>query len=109
MRVLQFLVEGDSIREDPSCSFDGLFPGRNDHVQARFTFSPEWKSRVKVAAFWSPLDHEYEPQPIDEDGTCMIPVEALRKTTFKVQVLTKINGSIVPTNKLTVYQKGGTL
>jgi hypothetical protein len=107
MRVLKFLVEGDTIKADPTCGFGGLFPGRNNHVQAEFTFSPEWKSRVKVAAFWSPLDHEYTPQPIEEDGTCMIPVEALQKSTFKVQILTKINGVITSTNKLTVYQKGG--
>lgn len=107
MRVLRFLVEDNSIRPDPTCDFTGLFPGSEDRIQAEFAFSPDWKSTVKVAAFWSILDKEYPPQAINPDGTCQIPAEALAKVAFKVQVLGKrISGATVQTNKLVVYQSG---
>ena len=108
MRTLHFIVEGQSISPDPSCSFDGLFPGRNTEVRAHFTFSPEWKYGVKVAAFHSMLGKEFPPSIIDEDGCCMIPVEALELPTFKLSILGKTRGTMMTTNTLTIYQKGGT-
>lgn len=107
MRVLKFLVDDKTIRPDPACDFSGLFPGKEDQVRAEFTFSPDWKNRVKVAAFWSILDKEYEPQVVNDDGSCQIPIEALRKVAFKVQVLGKYRGIKTETNCLTVYQSGG--
>lgn len=107
MRVLKFIVDNTTIKPDPNCDFTGLFPGMNERVLAEFTFSPDWKSTVKVAAFWSILDKEYPPQVINTDGTCQIPTEALAKVAFKVQVLGKrISGATVQTNKLVVYQSG---
>lgn len=109
MRTLKFIVEGQTIMPDPSCDFSGLFPGKNKSIQAEFSFTPEWATRVKVAAFWSMMGAEFPPQKIEENSTCMIPVEALNKPAFKIQVLGKYRGVITPTNSLTVYQKGGKL
>ena len=78
MRTLRFIVDDESIIKDPSCDFTGLFPKTNYEIRAEFVFSPEWKSRVKVAAFWSMLDKEYHPQVLEEDNTCMIPKEIRR-------------------------------
>lgn len=108
MRTLNFIVDASSIIPDPSCNFDGLFPGKNEQVRAHFTFSPEWTYSAKVAAFYSMLGKEYPPQVIDKEGSCMIPVEALNLPTFKLQVLGTIRGKIISTNTLTIYQKGGT-
>lgn len=108
MRTLRFIVEGNTIKEDPSCNFSGLFPSENSQVKAEFNFSPEWKSMVKVAAFWSMLGNEYPPRVIKDGKTCIIPTEALRRAAFKVQILGKKNGVPASTNKLTIYQKGGT-
>lgn len=105
MRVLRFIVNGDTIAQDPSCDFSGLFPGRNPEVQAVFTFSNEWKTKVKVAAFWSTLDAEYDPQILENDA-CVIPQDALNRPTFKIQVLGKRGKTFLSTNKLTVYQTG---
>lgn len=105
MRTLQFIVDGESIKQDPSCDFSGLFPGRNPNIQAEFRFSPEWDNKVKVAAFWSMLDMEYEPQELRDD-TCVIPSEALSRATFKVQILGKKGKTTLTTNKLTVRQTG---
>lgn len=107
MRVLKFIVNNTNIAPDPSCDFAGLFPGREEQVQVEFMFSPEWEKRVKVAAFWSVTGAEYEPQPIKSDNTCQIPIEALNKVMFKLQVLGKQRGSaIVKTNTIPIYQSG---
>lgn len=106
MRILRFIVDGKTIKQDPSCDFSGLFPGKNPNVRAEFTFSSEWKKMVKVAAFWSILDKEYEPQAIEDDG-CIIPSEALAKPSFKIQILGKKGKERIDTNKLSILQKGG--
>lgn len=107
MRVLRFIVDGQSIKPDPSCDFTGLFPGKNDHIQAEFEFSPEWDNKFKVVAFWSMLGSEYPPQLLDEYDTCEIPVEALARPAFTIQVLGRHRGPVISTNRLTVYQRGG--
>lgn len=106
MQILRFIVDGKTIKQDPSCDFSGLFPGKNPNIRAEFTFSSEWNNKVKVAAFWSILDKEYEPQVI-EDGACIIPTEALLKPSFKIQILGKKGNERIDTNKLTILQKGG--
>lgn len=107
MRVLRFIVDGTTIKPDPNCDFSGLFPNSSDKVQAHFTFSPDWKSRVKVAAFLSIMDKECEPQVINDDGSCEIPIEALSKVVFKIQVIGKTKyGPIAKTNTVSIYQSG---
>ena len=111
MRTLRFIVENGILKEDPSCDFTGLFPGKNPEIQAKFTFSKEWDNTVKVAAFWSMLDSEYEPQAL-QDGACIIPAEALTRASFKIQVIGKKTRPVfeqqkLSTNKLTIRQTGG--
>lgn len=105
MRTLRFIVDGKTIKQDPACDFGDLFPGKNSNVRAEFSFSSEWNKKVKVAAFWSMLDSEYEPQEI-VDGGCNIPAEALNKAAFKIQVLGKKGKNRIDTNKLTIRQGG---
>lgn len=100
MKTLKFIVDGQTLRPDPECDFSGLTPG----LQAEFTFSKEWANTPKVVAFYSRLGNEYPPKPLKDGKTCTIPVEALRKRIFKVQVLGK-NG--LETNRLEIDQKGG--
>lgn len=107
MRTLRFIVDDESIIKDPSCDFTGLFPKTNYEIRAEFVFSPEWKSRVKVAAFWSMLDKEYPPQVLEEDNTCMIPKETLDLPAFKIQIIGKQRGQLFKTDTITVYQRGG--
>lgn len=107
MRVLRFIVNGRSIKPDSSCDFEGLFPGKNDHIQAEFDFSSEWMDSPKVVAFWSMMGVEYPPQELDEYDTCMIPIEALKKPAFKIQMIGRQKGVLVSTNRLTIYQRGG--
>ena len=109
MRVLKFIVEGHTIKPDPTCDFGNLIPGTETCVEARFSFSKEWNDCAKVAAFYSMLGMEYTPQPIKQNHTCMIPIDALRRHRFKIQVIGQNKKDDIKfcTNKLTVEQRGG--
>lgn len=108
MRTLKFIVDGQIIRPDPDCDFSGLIPGTEKYLQAKFTFSPEWKSSVKVAAFWSRLGEEYPPQALKDGNSCIIPSEALNSRYFKIQVVgRRADGFRITTNKLEICQNGG--
>lgn len=106
MRTLKFIVNDQIIIQDPNCDFSGLVPGTENYIQAEFTFSPEWNNSVKVAAFYSNMGVEYEPQELKDGKTCMIPSEALKKRFFKVQVIGRNAKYRLMTNKLVVDQKG---
>jgi hypothetical protein len=107
VQVIKFIVEDETITLDPTCDLTGLFPGQAEQVMAKFTFSPEWKSKIKVASFWSIMDKEYPPQVINDDESCLIPTEALTKVAFKVQVIGKRRGgAVIKTNSVIVYQIG---
>lgn len=36
MRTLRFIVNDKNIKQDPTCDFSGLFPGKNSNVRAEF-------------------------------------------------------------------------
>lgn len=108
MRVLKFAVNDQIITLDPTCDISDLVPGTEGYVRAEFAFSSEWAGYKKVAAFWSTLGKEYPPQLLKDGVTCMVPVEALKRRTFKVQVIGKgPNSKKLTTNKLAVSQNGG--
>lgn len=107
MRTLKFIINEQIITQDPNCDFSNLVPGSEGYLKASFTFSPEWNDSVKVAAFWSPMGREYPPQIISDDNTCLIPIEALAKRTFFVQVIGKKKDLRLTTNKVKVSQNGG--
>lgn len=107
MRTLEFIVSGQTISLDPKCDCSGLVPGTAGYLTAKFSFSPEWDNTFKVAAFYSNLGREFEPQVIKPDGTCIIPADALKKSIFKVQVIGQRSAYKLSTNKVQVCQKGG--
>lgn len=106
MRTLRFIVDGQTITQDPFCDFSGLTPGTEGYLQAEFIFSPEWAGTRRVASFFSNLGNEYKPQVIKNDCRCLIPAEALSKSIFKVQVIGRIGSQKLCTNKVIVHQKG---
>lgn len=107
MRVLRFIVNGQTIEKDPNCDFSGLVPGSSGYLQAEFSFSPEWKGCRKVAAFYSMMGGEYPPQVLKDEQTCVIPAEACAKRGFKIKVLGKLGDFKIATDKVTVSQNGG--
>lgn len=106
MRTLKFIVDGQIIVRDPNCNFDNLVPGSEGYLEAEFKFSKDWTDCVKVVAFWS-KDKECPPQELRADRTCIIPAEALRGRSFKVQVIGKKKDFKILTNKVEVQQDGG--
>lgn len=109
MRILNFIIDGQIIKQDPNCDFDNLVPGTEGYLLASFTFSKEWVGHAKVATFWSIMGREYPPQLLTDGKTCVIPAEALKRRVFKVQVIGKdpCTGTRLMTNKVAVSQNGG--
>ena len=107
MRILRFIVDGQTIKQDPTCDFTNLFSDRRLDICAEFDFSSEWSDKIKVVAFWSMLDQEYEPQALDDKNSCTIPSDALKRASFKIQVLGLRGSEKLATNKLTILQTGG--
>lgn len=108
MRVLEFIVSDQILTKNPSCDFDNIVPGTKGYLQALFSFSPEWNGAVKVAAFWRG-NRECPPQLLRDGYTCMIPAEALTGSSFGVSILGKKGEQVIPTNRVEVKQRGGTL
>lgn len=107
MRTINFIVNKQALSLDPACDVSDLVPGTKGYLLANFSFSSEWDGCVKVAAFFSNLGREYEPQVLANGTSCMIPTEALSKSVFKVQVIGQKGDYNIRTNKTIVYQKGG--
>lgn len=107
MRILRFIVEDQILEKDPECNFEGLVPGSKKYIKVKISFSPEWDGFVKVVSFRSMLGTEYPPQVLQDGISCIIPVEALSRRAFKMQVLGKKGDVSITTNKITIEQKGG--
>lgn len=107
MRTLKFVVNGQIIKPDPTCNFNGLYPGSEGYLEAEFTFDKEWENTVKVVGFFSNMGREYAPQPLKDGKTCVIPTDALKNRVFKIQVIGKTADRKLITNKLAINQKGG--
>lgn len=105
MRVLKFIIDGQLIKKDPSCNFEGLIPGTIGYLVAEFSFSQEWNGTVRVAEFWS-NGEECTPQILQNGTTCVIPSEALIGNMFKIKVLGKKENFKIVTDNVIVRQKG---
>lgn len=103
MRTLRFIVDGQSIKKDPSCDFKGLVPGTKGYLEASFQFSDEWKNCKKAAVFTA-LGQEHAVPVIN--GKCEIPEKALTWRVFSVKVAGIRDGYRITTNKVEVSQDG---
>ena len=109
MRTLKFIVEGQIIKPDPNCDFSDLVPGTSGYLLAEFSFSPEWSKYVKVARFFSVMGKEYPAKLITREKTCEIPLEALKRRVFKIQIVGREgeDKKTITTNKVVIHQNGG--
>jgi hypothetical protein len=106
LRTLKFIVDKQIIKKDPSCDFSGLVRGTKGYLEAKFSFSPEWSGCVKVVGFFSGNGVEYKPQPLDKNGCCAIPDEAVKRQSFKIKVYGKKPNYFIQTNEITIIQDG---
>lgn len=107
MRTLKFIVDGQLIKQDPSCDFTGLVPGTEGYLRAEFSFSKEWIGSTKTVMFHSTMGKACPPQLLKDGKTCVIPSEVLRKRVFKISIIGKKANTTLTTNKVEVNQDGG--
>ena len=107
MRTLKFIVEDQIIKKDPNCDFSNLVPGTEGYIQEELSFSNDWAGCKKVAAFYSILCHEFEPQILEDGKSCLIPKEALQKEKFSIRVIGRAKNLKIITDKIIVIQDGG--
>lgn len=100
-RILRFIVDGQTIRRDPSCNFEGLYRGTVGYLQAQFSFSEEWGGCKKAASFYW-LGEEYAVPVVNNQ--CEIPEEALKGQEWKVSVTGVRPGFRITTGKERVVQ-----
>ncbi len=103
MRILRFIISGQTIRPDPACDFSDIVKGTKGYLRAEFLFSPEWNGCRKAAVF-TVLRKEH-PVPLINNA-CEIPAEALERNSFKVHVVGEKDGYRITTNKTEVEQNG---
>lgn len=103
MRTLKFIVDGQSIRPDPSCDFSGIVQGTKGYLQAEFIFDDEWKDLFKVAEFRKYLTSDAKPVPI-VGGKCMVPEEVTDTRKWKVRIVGKRGDKRLTTNHAEVVQ-----
>lgn len=107
IRILKFIVDGQIIKQDPSCDFAGLIPGTEGYLEAEFSFSPEWRGAIKVAEFWRGVK-ECPPQLLKDGETCIIPAEALKGKRFGIRIVGKSKDiPRLATGRVEVRQDGG--
>lgn len=96
MRVLDFIVSGQTIKRDPLCDFTGIVAGSSGYLRARFHFSSDWAGCKRVAVF-SCAGQEY-PAAL-AGNVCDIPAEALTGRAVQVYVVGQRGEYRISTNK----------
>lgn len=104
MRTLYYKVIGQRLR--PVGDHTGLVSGTKGYLKACFSFESDWASYKKVASFYNANGKEYAV-PLNADGTCDIPPEALTDSTFEVKVWGQMGSTIISTNPVRERQSGG--
>lgn len=107
VRTLKFIVDQQTLKKDPSCDFSGLIKGTKGYLKAQIVFSKDWDGCVKVVGFSNDSGTEYPPQKLDNNNSCYISEEALKKQSFNIQVFGKKEGFFILTNKVKIIQDGG--
>lgn len=104
MRILKFIVEGQSLKKDPACNFSGIVKGSKGYLQCSFSFSREWAGCKAAASFWS-YDKEIDAAAVVR-GVCQIPDSVTDFRRFGVS-LTGVKGEYrITTNKVWIEQEG---
>lgn len=105
MKKLNFLVNQQTIEQDPSCDFSGIVQGTSNYLFAEFIFSSEWDGFVKVAEFRIGMNKSTTtPVPI-KNGKCMVPSEVTSGRTWSVRIVGKKKDVILTTNSVRVCQE----
>lgn len=74
MRKLRFLVNGQTIKPDPSCDFSGIVANSVGYLCAEFKLDSAWTGCQVAASFWNGKN---EHAALLQKGVCEIPSKAL--------------------------------
>ena len=84
MKVLDFIISGQTLKRDPLCDFSGIVAGSRGYLFARFRFSKDWAGCKRVAVFI----HKGKEHPTAlKDNMCEIPAEILTGDAVQVYVV----------------------
>lgn len=103
MRVLKFIVNGQSLQKDPNCDFSGIIRESIGYLVAEFSFDSAWKDCTIAASFWH---FGEEHAVLVQNNRCMIPDEALRGFSVGVTLRGVKKGYSISTNKA-IFEQGG--
>ena len=103
MRVLKFIVNGQSLQKDPNCDFSGIIRESIGYLVAEFSFDSAWKGCTIAASFWH---FGEEHAALVQNTRCMIPDEALRGFSVGVTLRGVKKGYSISTNKV-MFEQGG--
>ena len=103
MRVLKFIVNGQSLQKDPNCDFSGIIRESIGYLVAEFSLDSAWKGCTIAASFWH---FGEEHAALVQNNRCMIPNEALRGFSVGVTLRGVKKGYSISTNKV-MFEQGG--
>lgn len=95
MKILDFIVTGQTLQREPLCDFSGIVAGSRGYLFTRFTFSKDWAGCKKVAVFIC-KGEEYPVAP--QDGLYEVPAEILTGGPVKVKVVGQRGSVRITTN-----------
>ena len=102
MRVLRFIVKGQSLQKDPNCDFSGIVRGSKGYLIAEFIPDASWRGCTIAASFWH-FDKEYAV--LVRNGKCEIPPEALHGFSVGVSLVGIKTGYRICTNRAKFEQE----
>ena len=104
MRILDFIVKGQSLTKNPDCDFGNIVAGTKGYLSARFQFyGNEWNGCKKAASFW--VGDTEHAVLLDENNSCVIPAEVLINDRFEVSLTGLKDGLLIKTTKTKVKQE----
>lgn len=102
MRTLRFVVSGQTLHRDPTCSFEGLASGSVGYLRAAFALDGAWKGCKAAASFW--LDGKEYAAPV-VSGECDIPAQALKGRLVGVSLTGVREGYRITTGRVYFRQE----
>lgn len=102
MRVLKFVVTGQSITVDPTCDTSGLVAGSVGYLHAEFNVDAVWNGCKIAASFWNGVGESAAPV---QNRMCVIPAKALTEHSFSVSLTGVKPGYRIQTNKVKLFQE----
>lgn len=103
MRTLSFNVEGQRLRKDADCDFNGLMAGTKNYLRLSFFFDYEWNDCTKHVIFFEGDDRWHVHL---ENNKCMVPDDIAAKEVIRLYLIgNKVDTDyLILTNPINIRQ-----